>query len=153
MQKWTISDFVNYFETMKTKGIVDSVFPVDVNDININQELKSNSDKGYTLVLTYPEIDGVGQTVDCNADRWNCMLFILTKVNNKTSNSYTARTTAISECLNVCRQIREDMFENARADVLCYPLKSINPNSFKFQKMGPVFNNMYGYAMSFNFDN
>jgi hypothetical protein len=152
MQKWTLSDYEDFFEELKIKEIVDNVYPIDIHDINVNDDIKSSLQNGTLLVIVSPEIGSVGNNVDSIMDKWDCMIFILQKVNLKASDSFNKRKEVRNDTLEVCKNIRKEILKiTDNIDILCHPFKNIDAGSFKFQKMGPTFNCMYGWAMSFSF--
>ena len=142
-----LNTYEEYFESL---SLVNNVYHIDIHNINVNQELKSDLQKGKLLVLFKPEIKPDGGSLDAPMEKWECMFFVLEKLTLKGADE-TERKRVRNETLSVSRQIKQKMFETAADIHLCHFLNHINHNSVSHNFVGPVFINMYGWATSFSF--
>lgn len=146
----SLNTYESWFEAL-SPSLVSNVYHIDIHSINVTQELKSSLQEGKLLVLFSPEIKTSGGSIDSAIDNFECLLFVLEKVNLKANNSEAERKRVRNETLAVASDIRDLMFQIAAdIEIPCHFLKNINHSSVSFNKVGPVFSNMYGWALGFS---
>ena len=140
-----------WFEA-QSPSVVNNVYHIDMHNINVNQELKSDLQKGKLLVLFSPEIQTTGNSVDRAFDSYKSVFFVVHSVNLKANNAEALRKTVRNDTLEACKSIRNNILAIVSDDTIqCHFFKNADFRSFKFNKLGPVFVNMYGWACEFEF--
>lgn len=142
-----LNTFEEWFESL---DCVNNIYHIDIHNININQELKSEFQKGKLLVLFKPEIKPDGGSLDAPMEKWECMFFVLEKLTLKGADE-AERKRVRNETLNVSRLIKQKMFETGADISLCHFFNHINHLSVSHNFVGPVFLNMYGWVTEFSF--
>jgi hypothetical protein len=149
--EFTLDVFYNWFEGLKP-SIIDNIYDIDVHNTNVNQELKSNLQIGTLLVMFSPEIDTAGENIDNSSDLYSGMIFIIKKLERKSDGGEAERKKVLNDTLQTAKAIRKEIFKIASdVSIDCHFWKRIEHRSVKFRKLGPVFNNMYGWTMEFSF--
>jgi len=146
----TIEMFLDWFDSL-TPLLLDNVYLIDVHNTNLHQELKSNLQKGTLLIVFAPEIDTVGEYIDNASDLYSGTVFILKKVVFKSDGGEAERRQVLNDTLKTAKAIRKKIFDIASDISVCHFWKRIDHRSVKFRKIGPLFNNMYGWTMEFSF--
>lgn len=145
-----LSTYEAWFEGLKPE-LINNVYHIDIHNINVNQELKSELQKGKLLVLFKPEIKPAGGSVDSAMERWNCLFFVIEKILLKGDSNAAERKRVRNETLNTSRAIKKMMFDIASGTSGCHFLRTVEHMSFEHNFVGPVFVNMYGWSTEFSF--
>lgn len=129
-------------------GIVPNFYPFDETELSFLGGLKSIT-AGQCLVPFVPSMKPTGDNMDAMFDVWECMVWIVDKFSDKTTNRIEKLRANRSETLASINKLRAKMFESART---CHFLKGIKPDTIKIERIGPVADVYYGWSMSFDIE-
>ena len=143
------NEYISYFRTIATnnKAIAHTNTEKHFYRIDISEVLEAlRSDINYPALLLE---NHSGQIIDALSDNpkdsVNFGFAVVKAVDNRTDN-YTDVENALSACHDICRQIISKMWKDAkRQDTI---VQSIDLNTVTYEKVGPVFDNCYGYRVS-----
>jgi hypothetical protein len=149
---FNLSVYESWFDALVSQSIISRVYHIDIHNINLEQEIKSAYQGGILLVLFSPEINEVGSNIDGSLDEYSAMAFFMKKVNIKTDDAVAQRRQIRNDTLQAAFNVREEMRKIARNnDIPCHFFQHIRPETFSFQKIGPQWDNFYGWVMQFKF--
>jgi len=147
-----LNDLENWFESLVQKGIYDKCYAIDVHNLNLEQEIKSAYQKGIMCVMFSPEIHEAGSSFDDTFDTYSMVCFFVQKINFKQNNSIADRKEIRNATLEAAKAVRKEIKDIVKNyDIPCHFFKYTVQNSFHFQKVGPLWDNLYGWSMEFSF--
>lgn len=150
--EFSLSVYESWFDALVAQNIVNKVYHIDMHNVNVEQEIKSAYQSGTLLILFSPEIQEVGASIDGSLDEYSGIAFFMKKIQFKGDNSAQVRRETRDLTLKAAFDVREEMRKIARnSDIPCHFFKFIKQDSFSFNKVGPQWDNFYGWAMSFKF--
>lgn len=149
---FSIDVYENYFQALCGTGqLCDEFYPIDDLSQNVLKDLKSDDQNGIVLVLFQPVIKSYGANIDTVFDKHEAMIFVIQKFNNKVNERFERQKENRVNTFSAINQIRQAMINIARS-TQCHFLKTLDQDSIKFHRIGPVFEHFYGWSMEFDFN-